>query len=159
MITLKSPALDPATVKSFVSYDAYYPKPFNLPCQGRQWRELGAAVGLTQFGVNLTRLAPGAWSSQRHWHLTQDEFVYILEGEVVLLTDTGEQVLTSGMAAGFRAGVRDGHHLVNRSDRPAILIEVGTRSATDEGEYSDIDMKFEIRDGIERYLHKNGTPY
>jgi uncharacterized cupin superfamily protein len=159
MTKLTAPALDPSTVQVHVSYDKFYPRPFNEPCRGREWSQLGDAVGLTQFGVNLARLAPGAWSSQRHWHLNEDEFVYVLEGEVVLVTDAGEQLLKAGMAAGFPAGKRDGHHLVNRSDRPATIIEVGTRAKVEEGEYSDIDMKFVVRDGIERYLHKNGESY
>jgi len=157
--TLKRPALDPATVKAFVGYDDFYPAPFNEPCRKRQWRQLGEAVGLSQFGVNLTMLPPGAWSSQRHWHTNEDEFVYILEGEVVLVTDDGEQILGAGMAAGFPAGKRDGHHLINRSEQPARFIEIGTRATSEDGEYSDIDMIFTVRDGVERYFHKNGEPY
>lgn len=159
MTKLTAPALDPAAVKAHVSYDKIYPRPFNEPRRGREWRQLGDATGLTQFGVNLTRLAPGSWSSQRHWHMHEDEFVYVLEGEVVLATDAGEQLLTTGMAAGFPAGTRDGHHLINRSDRPATIIEVGTRAKSEEGEFSDIDMKWEARDGVERGHHKNGEPY
>lgn len=159
MTGLKSPALDPSAAKAYVSLDAYYPRPFNEPCRGREWRQLGDIVGLTQFGVNLVTLAPGAWSSQRHWHLNEDEFVYILEGEVVLVTDAGEQVLMPGMAAGFPCGARDGHHLINRSDRPIVFLEVGTRALTDEGDYPDIDMKFVARDQIWRGYRKDGTPY
>ncbi len=159
MTSLKAPALDPATLEPFVGYDDYYPEPFNEPCSKREWREMGNALGLTQFGVNLTVLPPGTWSSQRHWHMKEDEFVYILDGEVVLVTDDGEQTLRAGMAAGFPAGKRDGHHLINRSDRPARLIEMGTRAETENGEYSDIDMIFAARDGVESYFHKNGKPY
>jgi uncharacterized cupin superfamily protein len=116
-------------------------------------------VGLKNFGVNLMRLPPGCASSQRHWHSKQDEFVYVLEGEVVLVTDAGEQSLRAGMAAGFPAGKPDGHHLVNRGARDALVLEVGDRTAGDEGDYSDIDMMWRIVDGVERYLHKDGTPY
>lgn len=159
MSKLHSPALDPSTVESHVSYDNSYPAPFHEPCHEREWRQLGDEVGLTQFGVNLTTLPPGAWSAQRHWHTSEDEFVYILEGELVLVSDDGEQTLGSGTAAGFPAGKRDGHHLVNRSDKPARFIEIGTRAESDEGEYPDIDMKFEYGHNYTRFLHKNGEPY
>ena len=154
---LTTPALDPAAVAPHRGSD--YPAPFDRPCAGRERRVLGDAVGLTQFGVNLLTLAPGAWSSQRHWHLEEDEFVYVLEGEVVLVTDAGEQPLRAGMAAGFPAGKADGHHLINRSERPALLLEVGTRTAREHAEYSDIDMMGEAREGVFRYLHKDGRPY
>jgi uncharacterized cupin superfamily protein len=135
-----------------------YPTPFDLPCAARARQRLGDAAGLTDFGVNLLRLPPGAWSSQRHWHSAEDEFVFIVEGEVVLVTDTGEELLRSGDCAGFKAGVKDGHHLQNRSARDAILLEVGSRRvAEDEGEYSDIDMRFLKNDG--GFAHRDGTPY
>lgn len=119
-----------------------YPSPFDAPCRERIWRRLGDAGGLTQFGVNLLRLAPGVWSSQRHWHSHEDEFVYVLEGEVVLVTDQGEEILRAGDCAGFKAGVPDGHCLQNRSQRDAELLIVGSRNDEDHGEYSDIDMVF-----------------
>ncbi len=135
-----------------------YPTPFDVPCAARARQRLGDAAGLTDFGVNLLRLPPGAWSSQRHWHSAEDEFVFIVEGEVVLVTDTGEELLRSGDCAGFKAGVKDGHHLQNRSDRDAILLEVGSRRvAEDEGEYPDIDMRFLKND--EGYVHRDGTLY
>jgi uncharacterized cupin superfamily protein len=135
-----------------------YPAPFDVPCAARARQRLGDAAGLTDFGVNLMRLPPGAWSSQRHWHSAEDEFVFIVDGEVVLVTDAGEELLRSGDCAGFKAGVRDGHHLQNRSDRDAILLEVGSRRvAEDEGECSDIDMRFLKND--EGYTHRDGTPY
>jgi uncharacterized cupin superfamily protein len=135
-----------------------YPTPFDLPCAARARQRLGDAAGLTDFGVNLLRLPPGAWSSQRHWHSAEDEFVFIVEGEVVLVTDTGEELLRSGDCAGFKAGVKDGHHLQNRTDRDAILLEVGSRRvAEDEGEYPDIDMRFLKND--EGYSHRDGTLY
>lgn len=116
---------------------------------------LGAAAGLTQFGVNLLRLPPGSWSSQRHWHTREDEFVHVLAGEVVLVTDAGEVVLRAGDSAGFPRGVADGHHLQNRSDREAVVLEVGTDDPQDEAEYPDIDL----RATAAGYLHRDGTPY
>ena len=135
-----------------------YPAPFDLPCAARARQRLGDAAGLTDFGVNLMRLQPGGWSSQRHWHNAEDEFVFIVEGEVVLVTDSGEETLRAGDSAGFKAGVKDGHHLQNRSQRDAVLLEIGSRKPDDEGEYSDIDMRF-TRRSDSAYSHKNGTPY
>ena len=156
-MSARSPALDPESVPPHVG--SSYPPPFDRTCASRERRALGDPLGLTQFGVNLMTLPPGAWSSQRHWHAEEDEFVYVLEGEVVLVTDAGEQTLRAGMAAGFPAGRRDGHHLINRSQAPARLLEVGTRSVKEYAEYSDIDMQGEVRDGAFRFLHKNGNPY
>lgn len=119
-----------------------YPAPYDEPCKEREWRRLGEAAGLTQFGVNLVRLAPGAWSSQRHWHSHEDEFVWVLEGAPTLATDAGEERLGPGDCAGFKAGVRDGHCFKNLSDRDVVLLVVGSRHEEDWGEYSDIDMKF-----------------
>ena len=113
-----------------------------MPCREREWTVLGDSAGLSQFGVNRLRLPPGTWSSQRHWHSFEDEFVYVISGVVVLLTDAGETTLCTGESAGFAAGVKDGHCLQNRSDADAILLVVGSRSDLDSGEYSDIDMKF-----------------
>ena len=151
------PAIDPAAVEPRIG--SSYPAPFDQPCAARERRPLGDAVGLTQFGVNLLTLPPGAWSSQRHWHEGEDEFVYVLEGEVTLITDAGERRLGPGMAAGFPANRRDGHHLVNRSDNAARVLEVGTRTEGDSVEYSDIDMKLQPIEGEHRFLHKNGDPY
>jgi uncharacterized cupin superfamily protein len=120
-----------------------YPSPHDEPCRGRRWKPLGDAAGLTQFGVNLLVLEPGVWSSQRHWHSHEDELVYVLEGEAVLVTDAGDEILRPGDCAGFKAGVRDGHVLQNRSDRPVTVLVVGARDDRDHGEYSDIDMRFE----------------
>jgi uncharacterized cupin superfamily protein len=106
----------------------------------------------------LLRLPAGAWSSQRHWHSAEDEFVFVLEGEVVLVTDAGEEILRSGDCAGFKAGLKDGHHLQNRSSRDAVVIEVGSRKvAEDEGEYPDIDLRF--LKGDAGYAHMDGTLY
>jgi uncharacterized cupin superfamily protein len=154
---LRAPALDPATVKAVTGSD--YPAPFRALVAGRERRRLGDALGLTNFGVNLMRLPPGCASSQRHWHSRQDEFVYVVAGEVVLVTDGGEQRLTAGMAAGFPAGKPDGHHLVNRSGAEALVLEVGDRTPGDEADYSDIDMLVRLTDGEERYVRKDGTVY
>jgi uncharacterized cupin superfamily protein len=149
--------LDPASLTPRVG--SIYPVPFAAPVAGREKRALGDPLGLTQFGVNLVTLGPGSWSSQRHWHENEDEFIYVLEGEVSLITDGGESVLRPGMAAGFPAGARDGHHLVNRGLAPARYLEVGTRAATEEVHYSDIDMTGSKRDGKFAFRHKNGEPY
>jgi uncharacterized cupin superfamily protein len=155
--SLKLPALDPQTVKPLVGSD--YPPPHDMGPAKRERRRIGDAVGLKNFGVNLMRLPPGSLSSQRHWHTKQDEFVFVVSGEAVLVTDGGEQLLTAGMAAGFPAGTGDGHHLVNRSDRDVILLEVGDRTAADDVDYSDIDMMVRWVGDEECYLHKDGTPY
>ena len=138
-----------------------YPAPFDAPCKARSWRRLGEAGGLTQFGVNLVRLPPGTWSSQRHWHTDEDELVYVLEGNVVLVMDAGEEAMQPGDCAGFKAGVRDGHCLQNRSPADAVILVVGTRNDADHGEYSDIDMVFTSGrySGKGGYRRKDGTPY
>jgi uncharacterized cupin superfamily protein len=136
-----------------------YPPAYAAPLAGRAKRALGDQFGLTQFGVNLTTLAPGSWSSQRHWHEKEDEFIYVLEGDVTLVDDSGEHVLTPGMCAGFKAGVPNGHKLVNKSASPAIYLEVGTRSGEERSHYPDADMQGVKRNGAWQILHKDGTPY
>lgn len=134
-----------------------YPAPFDAPCAGRTRRALGDAVGLDQFGVNLQRLAPGAWTSQRHWHTVEDEFVWVVSGEVVLVTDEGETVMGPGDCAGFKAGVPNGHHIQNRSDAEAVLLEIGSRRpGVDACDYPDIDM---IVGPDDIYRRRDGTPY
>lgn len=136
-----------------------YPPPFDALVAGRERKRLGNAIGLTQFGVNLTRLKPGAASALRHWHHNEDEFVYMLEGEVVLVENEGETVLRPGDAAGFKAGVENGHHLINRSDRDAVYLEIGTRAASEKAEYPDIDCVFE-RDGQKSiFRRRSGEAY
>jgi uncharacterized cupin superfamily protein len=149
--------LDPKSVTPRLG--SIYPPPFGEPLAGREKRALGDALNLTQFGVNLVTLAPGSWSSHRHWHANEDEFVYVLEGEVALVTDQGEKILGQGMAAGFPAGNPDGHHLINRSDKPALYLEVGTRAQTEEAHYSDIDMMARKVDGRFVFTRRNGEPY
>lgn len=136
-----------------------YPAPFNKVVEGRSRKRLGNAVGLDQFGVNLCTLRPGAASSQRHWQHGEDEFVYMLQGEVVLCEDDGETVLKPGDAAGWKAGVPNGHCLINRSDSDAVFIEVGTRAASERVTYPDIDMLFERSGASRRYTRKNGESY
>jgi len=136
-----------------------YPLPYRQAVQGRERKRLGNAVGLSQFGVNLTRLRPGAASSQRHWHAEEDELVYMLEGEVVLCEDRGETVLKPGDAAGWKAGIADGHCLINRGDRDAVFLEIGTRAPRERAEYSDIDMLVVRDPSGSRFMHKSGEPY
>lgn len=132
-----------------------YPAPFDVPCKERQRWRLGAAAGLTRLGVNVLHLPPGQWSSQRHWHTHDDEFAWVLEGEVVVVSEDGEEVLRAGDCIGFKAGVPDGHHIQNRSSREAVLLEVGTNTPEDCADYPDIDLKAQPG----QYVHKDGRPY
>lgn len=137
-----------------------YPPPYDAPCQQRERRRLGDAAGLEQFGVNLMRLPPGSWSSQRHWHSHEDEFIYVLAGEVTLVTDGGTEELRAGDAAGFRAGDPDGHSLQNRSPADALVLEVGTRAtAQDVATYPDIDLRAPAGGVPANFTHRDGTPY
>ncbi len=144
-----------------VPIDTYsgYPDPYRQAVIGRERKRLGNAAGLDQFGVNLSRLKPGAASSQRHWHAHEDEFIYVLEGELVLVENESETMLRPGDAAGWKAGVANGHCLINRTARDAVYLEIGTRAPRERAEYPDIDM-VAMRDGkSQRYLHKSGAPY
>jgi uncharacterized cupin superfamily protein len=135
-----------------------YPAPYDAPCAERLRRRIADVAGLTQFGVNLTRLPPGCWSSQRHWHTREDEFVFIVEGEAVLVTSSGEETLRAGDCAGFKASSADGHHLQNRSDRDVLLLEVGARRPEDdEVFYPDIDLR--ILKGRGGFAHNDEVPY
>ena len=136
-----------------------YPAPYDEPCRSRRRQKLSDAAGLSQFGVNLLTLPPGAWSSQRHWHSKEDEFVWVVEGEVTLIDDDGEHVLRAGDCAGFRSGDPNGHHLVNRTDRDAKVLEVGTRlpDGSEFVDYPDCDMV--LLEGSDRTHHRDGTPY
>ena len=134
-----------------------YPSPLDKPCAERTRRHLGDAGGLGDFGVNLMTLPPGGWSSQRHWHSHEDEFVYLLEGELALIEDGGETVLHAGDCATFPKGTFNGHHLVNKSSTMAVYLEVGSRNPHDLTTYSDIDMMSSNADG--RFVHKDGAPY
>ena len=136
-----------------------YPEPLNRVVIGRERKRLGNAVGLDQFGVNLTTLKPGAASALRHWHEKEDELIYVLQDEIILVEDGGEIVLKPGDAAGFKASTPNGHHLINRSRSDAVYLEIGTRSKTETAHYSDVDL-VAIRDekGM-RYTRKNGESH
>jgi uncharacterized cupin superfamily protein len=136
-----------------------YPEPFASRVAGRVKRPLGDLFGLTNFGVNLTRLAPGALSALRHAHLKQDEFVYILEGAPTLVTDAGRKRLKPGMCAGFKAGTRDAHHLVNETAEDVVYLEIGDRTPGDAATYPDDDIAAAVIDGRWRFTRKDGTPY
>ena len=134
-----------------------YPPPHDKVVAGRSRKRLGNAAGLDQFGVNLTTLKPGASSALRHWHEKEDEFVFMLEGEVALIENEGETTLRPGDAAGFKAGVANGHHLVNRSDRDAVYLEIGSRRADERARYPDVDLAVARIDGAYRYTRKDGS--
>lgn len=134
-----------------------YPPPFDEPCRGRDKIKLGDAAGLTQFGVNLSRLPPGAWSSQKHWHTDEDELIYVLEGEATLVTDEGEEILRAGECAGFRAGEEIGHCFQNRSNADVVLLEIGTRAEAGGAFYPGIDLKVISAEPF--FRHADGTPY
>jgi uncharacterized cupin superfamily protein len=157
MAKLLPPAFDPKDLPEQSSTG--YPEPYKSRVAGRHKRRLGDAAGLKNFGVNLTRLDPGAESSMRHWHTKQDEFIYVLEGEVTLVTDAGRQKLTPGMAAGFPAGRADGHQLANETRKPALYLEIGDRTPGDGATYSDVDLAAHLVDAKWVFTHKDGSPY
>jgi uncharacterized cupin superfamily protein len=136
-----------------------YPEPFNSRMGDGDWRRLGNVFGLTQFGINLETFQPGAQSSLRHWHTLVDEFVYILEGEMVLRNDAGDTIMRPGMCAGFKAGVRNAHHFVNRSDKPARMLVLGTRIPGDGCFYPDDDLMWVETEQGGHAAHKDGTRY
>jgi len=136
-----------------------YPAPHDKVVAGRSRKRLGNAVGLDQFGVNLTTLKPGSASALRHWHEKEDELVYVLEGELVLVENEGETIMRAGDAAGFKAGVANGHHFINRSDRDARYLEIGSRMKGERAHYSDVDLAVVRDDAGLRYTRKDGTPF
>ena len=142
-----------------VKTGSIYPPPFAAMMAGRSSLRLGEAGGLTQFGVNLVTLEPGALSSLRHWHAAEDEFVMVTEGECTLVLDAGETVMRPGDCAAFPAGVADGHHFVNRSARPARFLVVGTKAAREVATYSDVDLMVTLEGGRATFTRKDGTPY
>lgn len=150
-------ALDPSQVEP--NRGTNYPEPFRQRVATRAKRKLGDALGLKNFGVNLTTLGPGAQSALRHWHARQDEFIFVLSGELVLITEAGEQVLTPGMAAGFPAGNPDAHCLVNRSGHDATYLEMGDRTPGDAVTYPDDDIQGRMQEGRWTFTRKDGTPY
>jgi len=156
-MTLRLPALDPATLTPYTS--SGYPEPYRSRVLPREKRFLGQALGLTQFGVNLTTLPAGRESSMRHWHTREEEFVYVLEGEVVLRTDAGEQLLRAGQCVGFPAGSGDGHQLVNRSDRPVRYLGVGSRDEPDEVFYPEAALLYTPPGQRGKFTRRDGTPH
>lgn len=159
-MSLRRPALDPNTLVPRTG--SGYPEPYRSLVLPREKRALGDALGLSQIGVNLTVLPPGKESSMRHYHSHEDELIFVVEGEVVLRTDDGEQTLAAGMCAGFPAGSKDGHQLINRSDKPARYLEISNRHADDSAEYPDADVDLAYRkgaDGKARFLRKDGSAY
>jgi uncharacterized cupin superfamily protein len=151
----RMPKIEIATVP--VRQGSGYPAPFDAPCAARTRRRLGQTGRLRDFGVNLMTLPPGSWSSQRHWHSHEDEFVYVLEGEVTLIENDAETILRAGDCASFPKGTGNGHHMINRSSAMAVYLEVGSRDPLDLTTCSDIDMMSSNADG--RFVHKDGTPY
>ena len=154
---LTKPALDPMTLEPRTG--SGYPEPYRSRVLPREKRQLGNALGLTKIGINHTTLPPGKESSMRHWHTHEEEFIYILSGEVVLRTDAGEQVLKAGMCAGFALGNTDGHQLVNRSSTPAIYLEVSNRDSQDEGLYSEVDLRWNAADSRGIFTRKDGSKF
>ena len=136
-----------------------YPEPFASRMAGRRKQPLGDLFGITNFGVNLTRLAPKAVSALRHAHTKQDEFLYVLRGHPTLQTDDGRTKLSPGMCAGFKAGTGNAHHLINETDEEVVYLEVGDRTPGDEGTYPDDDLKAALVEGKWKFLHKDGSPY
>ncbi len=156
-MALKLPALNPNAIEPRTK--SGYPEPYRSQVLPREKRALGDACGLTRIGINYSTLYPGKVSSMRHWHSHEDEFVYVLEGEVILKTDAGEQTLTPGMCAGFKAGVPEGHQLLNRSAHPAVYLEISNRDALDTGDYSEADMRWNPPEHRGKFTRKNGEPY
>lgn len=157
MTRQQNAVIDPVKVADISG--SSYPEPLRQKCVGQTWKKLGDACGLTNFGVNLMTLPPGVQSSLRHWHTHEDEFVYVLEGEVRLRNNAGERLLTAGMCAGFAARVEDGHCLINRSSQPAVYLEIGDRIKADIAYYPDDDLMWLDDQGKTIAAHKDGTPY
>jgi uncharacterized cupin superfamily protein len=156
-MSFSKPALDPRTVEPRTG--SGYPEPYRSRVLPREKRPLGDALGLKKIGINQTVLPPGKESSMRHWHTHEEEFVYVLSGEVVLCTDAGEQTLTAGMCAGFPLGTQDGHMLVNRSQANAVYLEISNRDANDQAFYSDVDLHFHGVDAEVRFTRKDGSRF
>lgn len=160
-MSLEKPALDPQSLPPKTA--SGYPEPYRSRVLPREKRSLGDALGLKTIGINQTVLPPGKESSMRHWHTHEEEFIYVLSGEVVLKTDAGEQLLTAGMCAGFplpadpRRG--DGHQLINRGSQPAVYLEVSNRDPRDQAFYSDVDLHFHGADAPVRFTRKDGSPF
>jgi len=158
MNTIFKGGIDPLDIEPRIGTG--YPEPFRENVVDRSKRVLGNAFGLSRYGVNLVELSPGTWSSQRHWHTHEDEFVFIVSGELTLVRDAVEQTLTPGMIAGFPAGDDDGHHLINKSSEPATYLEIGDRNPRDDVVYPDIDLLYKVNDeGEHEFTNRDGEPY
>ena len=155
---MKLPAIDPKTIAPRFGI-AVYAEKYKGQVQGRERRVLGDACGIKSFGVNLTIVPPGGWSSHRHWHSREDEFIFVVEGELVLVTDAGEQVIGAGQGAGFPANSGDGHHFINRTEKPATILEIGHRDPLDEVDYSDVDMIVRPTPQGRKFTNKKGEPF
>jgi len=137
-----------------------YPDHYRENVMARGKRALGDAFGLSLYGVNLVDLPPGTWSAQRHWHTHEDEFIYLISGQLTLVSEAGEQILTPGMVAGFKAGDSNGHHLINKSNETASYLEIGDRNSQDEVFYPDIDLLYKVNDdGAKEFTNRDGVPY
>jgi uncharacterized cupin superfamily protein len=156
-MSLKKPALDPMSLPARTG--SGYPEPYRSRVLPREKRQLGDALGLKKIGINHTTLPPGKESSMRHWHTHEEEFIYVLSGEVVLRTDAGEQVLTAGMCAGFPLGTTDGHQLVNRGTEPAVYLEMSNRDPLDEASYSEVDLRWNAADARGMFTRKDGSKF
>ncbi len=156
-MTSEATPIDPAALTA--NSRSGYPEPYRYQCLPREKRALGDAAGLTRIGINQTTLWPGAASSMRHWHTHEDEFVYLLSGELVLVTDAGEQALMAGQCVGFPAGLKNGHHLINRGPVPAVYLEISNRDDSDGAQYPDVDLRWDAPDAPGVYTHKDGRPY
>jgi uncharacterized cupin superfamily protein len=156
-MSLSKPALDPMSLEPRTG--SGYPEPYRSRVLPREKRQLGNALGLTKIGINHTVLPPGKESSMRHWHTHEEEFVYVLSGEVVLCTDAGEQTLTAGTCAGFPLGTKDGHQLVNRSAAPAVYLEISNRDDNDRAFYSDVDLQFNGVNAEVIFTRKDGSRF
>lgn len=152
------PVVDIPTVPILCGETAY-PEPFDAEVAGRLEKDLSRAAELSNLGIRLQRLEPGAWSAQRHWHENQDEFVYMLAGEAVLIEEDGETVLRPGNAVGFKAGVSNGHHLVNRTKQPATYLVVNSLSVAEKHHYPDVDLVYKRDAFSSKFIHKEGSPY
>jgi uncharacterized cupin superfamily protein len=156
-MSLQKPALDPMTLEPRTS--SGYPEPYRSRCLPREKRQLGNALGLTRIGINHTILPPGKESSMRHWHTHEEEFIYVLSGEVVLVTDAGEQTLQAGMCAGFPLGTSDGHHLMNRGTAPAVYLEISNRHPEDKAHYPDVDLMYQGAAAAVMFTRKDGSTF
>jgi uncharacterized cupin superfamily protein len=151
------PAIDPMSLEPRTG--SGYPEPYRSRCLPREKRALGDAFGLTKIGINQTILPPGKESSMRHWHTHEEEFIYLLSGELVLITDAGEQALKPGMCVGFPLNTRDGHQLVNRGSQPAVYLEVSNRDPQDGAHYPDVDLQFHGVGAAVKFTRKDGSQF